>query len=91
MTAELHESLAARLRQAVQGCTYHIQGPVQAWAEIEEGAQAGKVDPRDVAQRAMAACERRLAELRAAGAREEDPSLRKEELTRRFIARLLGV
>jgi hypothetical protein len=87
---DANEVLAARLRQAVQGCSYHIQGPVQAWAAIEAATAEGEADPREVARVATASCARRVAELRAAGARDDDPAVRKEQLTLRFIEKLLG-
>ena len=90
MEPELGASLAARLRQAVQGCTYHIQGPVMAWDEIERAHRDGKVEPAEVARLATEACVRRMAELREAGVRDDDPSMRKELLTQRFIEKLLG-
>ena len=89
MSPDPHEALAARLRQAVQGCTYHIQGPVMAWDEIERASQDGRVQPAEVARLASEACSRRIAELREAGMRDDDPSMRKELLTQRFISKLL--
>lgn len=88
MTPE--ETLAARLRQAVQGCSCHIHGPVHAWDEIQRVGRSGALRVEEVARLAVEACERRIGELRDLGAREEDPRVRKEELTRRFIEKLLA-
>lgn len=82
------EALAARLRQSIQGCTLHLHGPVQAWASIEE-ARARGVRAEDVARHAVEACTRRIAELKAEGVTDGDPRVRKEELTRAFIERIL--
>lgn len=82
------EALAARLRQAVQGCTLHPNGPVQAWQAIEDAVLSGEVAAADVARLAAEACDARIEELQRQGAAEGDPRLRKEEIARRFIRRL---
>jgi hypothetical protein len=87
--SSLKESLAARLRQSVQGCSIHSHGPIQAWAAIQQASEEDQVDIHEVAKIAMEACTHRIAELRATGVRDEDPRLKKEELTRAFIERLL--
>ncbi len=83
------ELLAARLRQSIQGCTLHLHGPVQAWASIEDARAKGTVRTEDVAKHAMEACTKRIEELRAEGVGADDPRVRKEELTRAFIERIL--
>ena len=80
--------LAARLREAVQGCSIHSHGPIQAWAAIEEARIEGTVQPEEVAKLAIDACTRRIDELRQIGVEADDPGIRKEELTRSFIERL---
>lgn len=81
--------LAARLRQAIQGCSLHIHGPVQAWAEVMEACGEGNASSREIAEIAMTACRRRVEELRAEGVASDDPRIHKEELTRAFIEKLL--
>lgn len=83
------ESLAIRLRQSIQGCTLHLHGPVQAWASIEEARVQGKVRAEDVAKHASDACTKRISELLAEGVGPDDPRIRKEELTRAFIEKIL--
>lgn len=83
------EDLAARLRQAIQSCSMHNHGPVQAWAAIEDACRDGAVKVSDVATRAMAECTARIEELKAAGIPPHDPRIKKEELTRAFIEHLL--
>lgn len=82
--------LAARLRQAVQGCTIHIHGPVQAWAAVESAVFAGHTTRQEVATVAIAASFRRLAELQTMGVPADDPRRVKELLTAQFIRALLG-
>ncbi|MCA9672640.1 MAG: hypothetical protein KC503_43900 [Myxococcales bacterium] len=84
------EELAARLRQAVQGCTLHLHGPVMAWWTIEQAVEQGDIDRGAVLRAAVGASERRLATLRAQGVDEDDPRVRKEIITARFMARLFG-
>ncbi len=83
------ELLAARLRQSIQGCTLHMHGPVQAWASIEEARAEGTVRTEEVAKLAVEACTKRIAELREEGVGPDDPRVRKEELTRAFIEKIL--
>jgi hypothetical protein len=83
------EELAARLRQAIQGCAVHNHGPVQAWAAIDEACREGAVQVQDVATRAISACTQRIQELQCAGIPPSDQRIKKEELTRAFITRLL--
>lgn len=83
------ESLAVRLRQSIQGCTLHMYGPVQAWASIEDARVQGIVRTEDVAKHAVDACTKRISELRAEGVDPGDPRIRKEELTRAFIEKIL--
>jgi hypothetical protein len=90
VTGPLDESLAARLRQAIQGCSQHIHGPVQAWAEIEAAQESGLVSAREIVRLASDACSRRIADLLENGVPNSDPRIRKEELTRAFIEKLLG-
>lgn len=85
----LSELLAVRLRQSIQGCTLHIHGPVQAWASIEDAHIEGAIRTEEVAKYAVEACTKRISELRAEGVSPEDPRIRKEELTRAFIEKIL--
>jgi hypothetical protein len=85
----LHDDLAARLRQAIQGCSIHNHGPIQAWVAIEEACNAGEVKAGDIARLAMQACTQRIAALQEAGVDVSDQRIKKEELTRAFIERLL--
>jgi Protein of unknown function (DUF3050) len=80
--------LAARLRQAVQGCTTHLHGPVQAWREIRRESDRGAASLEEVQSAAIAACDARIAELREQGVTPEDPRMRKETDTRDFIVTL---
>jgi hypothetical protein len=84
-----NEALAARLRQAIQGCSLHNHGPIQAWAEIERARDEGTVEVNQVAKLAIEACTNRIADLRAAGVDAGDLRIKKEVLTRAFIERLL--
>ncbi len=83
------EALALRLRNAVQGCSIHIHGPVQAWAAVMEAAAIGEVELRSVAEFAIGASRKRLQDLRELGAKSDDERVRKEELTIAFIEKLL--
>jgi hypothetical protein len=76
--------LADRLRQSIQGCAVHIHGPVQAWAAVEEAG-----DAVEVARHAMGACDARIKALLKEGAAPHDTRIKKEELTRAFLERLL--
>jgi hypothetical protein len=81
-------ALAERLRQAVQGCTIHNHGPVQAWAAARQACLEGRADEKEVARLAVEACTGRIEELKKAGASADDLRIKKEELTRAFIERL---
>ena len=67
----------------------HLHGPVQAWALIEDAHAQGTVRSEDVAKHAVDACTKRISELRLEGVAFEDPRIRKEELTRAFIEKIL--
>lgn len=82
--------LAARLRQAVQGCALHLHGPVQAWQAIQEAARAGKLNAADVATMALEACRLRLTALGNEAVPGDDPRVRKEQSTIDFIAALFS-
>lgn len=82
--------LAARLRQAIQGCSIHSHGPIQAWAAIEQARADGKVDALEVAKIAMEACRGRIRDLEADGASSADLRIKKEQLTLAFIEKLFG-
>lgn len=82
--------LAGRLRQAIQGCSVHSHGPVQAWAAIEQACADGKAEARVVAEIATEACRLRILELEADGTAETDLRIKKERLTLAFIQKLLG-
>ena len=88
MTSKNSE-LADRLRQSIQGCSVHIHGPVQAWAAVEEAGREGSADAVEVARLAVGACDDRIKTLLAEGATSEDIRIKKEELTRAFLERLL--
>lgn len=81
--------LAARLRQSIQGCTLHIHGPIQAWQAIEQAKAEGTVKAEEVARLASEACTERIRQLRQEGVDPGDVRVRKEELTRAFIEKLL--
>jgi hypothetical protein len=85
----LKDDLAARLRQSVQGCSLHNHGPIQVWAAIEEASSDGSVQAEEIARLAIAACTKRIIELEQAGVAADDQRVKKEELTRAFIERLL--
>jgi hypothetical protein len=78
------EALADRLRIAVQGCTLHIHGPVQAWHAIHE---------QDADHEVLTIIRKKsldkVAGLREAGVTDDDPRIRKELLTERFCTALL--
>lgn len=81
--------LASRLRQAVQGCTLHLHGPVQAWAAVEQACLEGKASREEVAQYVIKSCTNRIEELLAAGIAHDDLRILKERKTRKFVERLL--
>ncbi|MCB0419981.1 MAG: NUDIX hydrolase [Bdellovibrionales bacterium] len=83
------KELAIRLRQAVQGCTLHLHGPVQAWHAIEKACFNQETSYRAVAEEAITASVYRINELKKTGVRSEDPRIIKEEQTRDFIRDLL--
>lgn len=78
-------ALAARLRSAVQGCTVHIHGPVQAL----EQAWSEAADPYAVLVEVQRLCLHRIDELLAEGVPVNDPSIRKEERTSWFCGLIL--
>lgn len=81
--------LANRLRQAVQGCTLHSHGPVQALMAINQAAKDGRATYNEVAGIAISSCTQRVNKLLAEGMSENDPSVLKELNTRAFIQDLL--
>lgn len=81
--------LAETLRQSVQGCVIHAHGPVQAWARIMEAQQRGSASAAEVLAHISAASEAHLKELRRQGAEASDPRIHKEELTLKFVEKLL--
>lgn len=86
---KLDELLAARLRQAIQGCSLHSHGPVQAWAAIQSASESEQLQAGEVARLALEACTQRIEELVASGVDPADPRVKKEELTRAFIEKLM--
>jgi hypothetical protein len=80
--------LAARLRQAIQGCVVHNHGPIQAWAAIVQAQREGLVSAEEVARLAIESCQARIADLKSTGAIPEDTRIQKEELTLSFIKNL---
>ena len=79
------EALADRLRVAVQGCTLHIHGPVQAWAAIRDvGMELAVLRVIDEKSRT------KVDTLRAQGVGPDDPRIRKELVTLAFCDALLG-
>ena len=86
---EVARALAGRLRQAVQGCTQHIHGPVQAWAAIRSAINEGTITAEEVLREMEASTVRRLQELQEQGP-ETDPRFKKERLTLEFVEALLG-
>ncbi len=85
----LEKELAARLRQSVQGCTIHLHGPVQAWLAVNEASQNNKVNIESIKKIAAKASAERINELVSAGVSADDPRIKKEELTKAFIEKLL--
>lgn len=85
----LEEELAARLRQSVQGCTIHLHGPVQAWIAINEASQNVGVSIEAIKKIASEASRERINGLFKAGVSPEDPRIKKEEITKAFIEKLL--
>lgn len=85
------DQLAARLRQAVQGCCQHLHGPVQAWRAVREAHDADQVDEQVVARAVIAQCEGRIAELVEIGAQEGDPRILKERYTAAFVQALFSL
>jgi hypothetical protein len=88
MSGSLSVQLASRLRQAVQGCTIHSHGPVQAWAAIEQAREDNGVSSEEVGKLAVEACAKRIEELLTLGAKPDDLRIRKEVLTRAFLEKL---
>lgn len=84
------EMLASRLRQAIQGCSIHNHGPVQAWAAIERASAEGLVQSAEVARWAIQACVERIRVLKEQGAGPSDLRIQKEEITRAFIEKLFA-
>lgn len=85
----LVEELASRLRQSVQGCSIHLHGPVQAWMAIKEASQNNGISIESVKKIASEASRERINELVKAGVPTEDLRIRKEEITKAFIEKLL--
>lgn len=85
----LEEQLASRLRQSIQGCTNHNHGPVQAWQAITEAVLSDNIISQDVGKIAIEACSNRIIELMKNGVSKDDIRIKKEELTRDFIKKLL--
>ena len=86
---KLTEELAARLRQAIQGCAIHNHGPIQAWVAIADASTEGFVQVEEVAKLAIEACSQRIIDLQTAGVESGDPRIKKEEFTRVLIERLI--
>lgn len=82
--------LAKRLRQAVQGCTVHQHGPVQAWSAIQEAVACGEVSLEEVEKIALEACRSRVHDLSRQGATDDDRRVLKENQTHDFIKSLLN-
>jgi hypothetical protein len=78
------EALADRLRIAVQGCTLHIHGPVQAWAAIDDAGVEAEV-LRIVTDKSR----EKMRSMAADGVSEGDPRMVKEFLTIGFCRALL--
>lgn len=85
------DALAGRLRQAVQGCTVHLHGPVQAFQAVRAAHNAGEVDEREVANLAIHDCNLRLLSLAEEGVAAQDARVRKERATIEFIQALFGL
>ena len=83
---EARRGLAQRLRQAVQGCTVHLHGPVQAWHAVMEAGDGYMAC--GVVEEAIEASAIKMRELREAGVSEQDPRYRKEVLTVEFLRTL---
>ncbi len=83
-------ALARRLRQAVQGCTLHMHGPVQAWGAVAEAVAAQQVGRAEVGDLVIDACLARVAELERQGVEGDDPRIAKERRTIRFVAALFS-
>lgn len=81
--------LAERLRQAVQGCTLHPHGPLQAFAQIQDARRAGMTTATAVLAQVGSCCSRRLRQLQALGVGRDDPRWRKELAAAEFCTALL--
>ena len=82
--------LAARFRQAVQGCTLHIHGPVQAWRAVVDAAEDGTVEYAEVGRRVCGLSFAKVATMRGQGVTEDDPRIAKERSVAAFAAALFG-
>lgn len=85
------EELSSRLRQAIQGCTLHNHGPVQAWHLINEKHKAGEICKSNIARNAITSCEHRIEQLISDGVSATDPRIIKEKITQEFISDLFRV
>ncbi len=85
----LEEELASRLRQSIQGCSIHLHGPVQAWLAINEASQKNGISIDSIKNIASEASGKRITELIKAGVSADDPRIKKEEITKAFIEKLL--
>jgi hypothetical protein len=86
MSIELE--LANRLRQAVQGCTVHTHGPIQAWLVIDQAARKGELAKKDIAKIVIQMCDDRIKELKLTGLKGSNIAIQKEIDTKKFIQEL---
>ncbi len=86
MSKEL--DFANRLRQAVQGCTVHTHGPIQAWLVIDQASARGEVEKKNVAQLVIKMCDDRICELKSTGLSDSNMAIQKEFETKKFIQEL---
>ncbi len=67
----------------------HAHGPVQAWARITEAEHSGAVDRQEILASITEAIRARLTELARQDVDAQDPRVIKEELTLKFVEKLL--
>lgn len=85
------EDLAQRLRQSVQGCSQHLQGPVQVWHQLRVQFQNNLEKQKEVAMLAIEESANRIIILKEQGYKEEDPAVQKEIITSDFICSLYHI
>ena len=86
--SDLEYNLAMRFRQAVQGCTLHLHGPVAAFCEVQKQARDNGVRLDVVRELITTRSRMRQITLTAAGVSAADPRQRKELAVAEFTEAL---